>query len=243
MIIIFFILASITGSFIGLLVFRLPRNQNFIFSRSFCENCGHIIPFYRNIPIISFLIQRGRCKYCNSKIDFCCFLLEILTPLVIIVLYLRYGISIGFFYKSLIYGLLLLISFIDMKIKIILDRLCFTLIFLTFLHSIFFYNLEKWYLGAAAYSFPLLFLYSLSDLLKSKRELIGFGDIKLLFGIGGLILYENLAELLVFYELLYIFTGIFCISGISLKILNKKNYIAFAPFIVLAAFLMEFRYV
>jgi len=65
----YFILGSIIGSFLNVVIYRLPRNLSIISPRSFCPECSKMIPFYRNIPIISYILQRGKCNHCSGKIS------------------------------------------------------------------------------------------------------------------------------------------------------------------------------
>ena len=66
----FFILGSIIGSFLNVVIYRLPRNLSIITPpRSFCPECEEMIPFYRNIPIISYILQGGQCNHCSGKIS------------------------------------------------------------------------------------------------------------------------------------------------------------------------------
>ena len=64
-----FFLGTVYGSFVNVLIFRLPINLSVIKPRSFCPKCSTSIPLYRNIPIISFLIQKGKCHSCENKIS------------------------------------------------------------------------------------------------------------------------------------------------------------------------------
>ena len=67
------------GSFLNVLIYRLPNNLSIISPRSFCPDCKAFIPFYRNIPIVSFLIQSGKCSNCNNKISIQYPVIEALT--------------------------------------------------------------------------------------------------------------------------------------------------------------------
>ena len=93
-------------------------------------------------------------------------------------------------------------------------------------------NLEKYYLGICAYSMPMIVLYILEDYF--GKMLIGFGDVKLMMGIGGLLGYFEIEKVLNFYMILYIFSGIIAFLFLFLKKWKKYEYIPFAPFIVIS---------
>ncbi len=154
MIIYIILISLITGSFAGVLVHRIPINEKIVFSRSRCDFCKNIIPIYNNIPILSFIWQKGRCKYCNKKIDRIYLYLEIVTLLFFMILYKLHGLNIVFFYKSTILTILLISAFIDIKTQIIPDRFYISILLISFIFSFAEKNLENWYLGVAAFCLP-----------------------------------------------------------------------------------------
>ena len=239
MIIYVILFSLIAGSFAGVLVYRVPIKEKIIFSRSRCDFCEHRIFFYNNIPILSFIFQKGRCRYCNKKLDKTYFFLEIITFPIFLLLYKLYGLNTIFFYKSIILTLLLACSFIDIKTHIIPDRFYISILLISFTYSVIENNPVNWYLGVAAFGLPLFLIYTLSDIF--KKEFIGFGDIKLMCSIGGFFSYTKMADIIYFYELLYLSAGLFCFFWVFFKKLDRKVYVAFAPFISAAVILWEFR--
>ena len=119
----------------------------------------------------------------------------------------------------------------DIKKKIIPDRGFIILVIIGLLKSMLKANVEGYFLGMCVYPMPLIILYILEDYF--KKELIGFGDIKLMMGIGGNLGYKNLAEIVKFYHAVYFLAGIMVILFILyLKNKGKKaEYIPFAPFL------------
>ena len=77
-----FIFGAIIGSFLNVLILKLPLKQNFVTTRSKCPSCNHIISWYYNIPLISFLILRAKCAYCKAKISSQYFIVELLTAFI-----------------------------------------------------------------------------------------------------------------------------------------------------------------
>ena len=131
------------------------------------------------------------------------------------------------------YITLFYICIIDIRKKIIPDRGFIILVIIGLLKSMLNANIEGYFLGMCVYPMPLIILHILEDYF--KKELIGFGDIKLMMGIGGNLGYKNLAEIVKFYHAVYFFAGIMAILFILyLKYKGKKaEYIPFAPFLIM----------
>ena len=124
------------------------------------------------------------------------------------------------------------IIWVDIKKRIIPEESVVILIILGLIAAIQNGNLEKYYLGICAYSMPMIVLYILEDYF--GKMLIGFGDVKLMMGIGGLLGYFEIEKVLNFYMILYIFSGIIAFLFLFLKKWKKYEYIPFAPFIVIS---------
>ena len=131
------------------------------------------------------------------------------------------------------YIALFYICIIDIRKKIIPDRGFIILVIIGLLKSMLNTNIEGYFLGMCVYPMPLIILYILEDYF--KKELIGFGDIKLMMGIGGNMGYKSLAEVVKFYHVVYFLAGIMVILFLLyLKHKGKKaDYIPFAPFLTI----------
>ena len=110
----YFILGSIIGSFLNVIIYRLPRNLSIITPRSFCPQCDMMIPFYRNIPIVSYLLQSGKCANCSKQISFLYPIIEFISAMVLVfsMKSISYPESVLFYW---IFINLLVLTIIDQK--------------------------------------------------------------------------------------------------------------------------------
>jgi len=116
-----FILGAVIGSFLNVCICRLPEGRSILLPASHCPHCGSPIKFYDNIPIVSFLILRGRCRSCKGPISIQYIAVEILNAIGYMLIVWRFGLRV----ESLLYGAffssLLVVSVIDLRHKIIPD--------------------------------------------------------------------------------------------------------------------------
>ena len=221
-IIIFFIMGAVMGSFTNVLIYRLPRKISILNPRrSVCPNCGKEIPWYDNIPILSYIILRGRCRFCGWKIPIRYLIVEILMA----VLFALNSMILNFpedVIASMVVFSVILLTFIDLEYMIIPDTSFFTLLIAGVIEAIisgrFLSNLIT--AGVAFLAFLAIRYFS-------KRGL-GFGDVKL-FAASGLLLGPlNL----IFAVFIASISGIVVILPSLLKgNLGMRSKIPFGPFI------------
>ena len=186
----FFILGAIWGSFSNVCIFRLPQDKGVVLDRSFCPKCKCIIKWYDNIPLISFLYLKRKCRNCDCKIDFQYFFVELLSALTFCVVYFVYGLSVTTLLFIILSIFFIIIFFIDLKHFIIPDELSFPLMFIGLLKSFYpnldqelFPNLINSLIGGIlgyVIIWVIIFLYKK---IKNK-EGMGLGDAKLMAVIG-----------------------------------------------------------
>ena len=119
--IVIFIFGVIMGSFYNVLATRLPIGKSIIKPGSHCDACNHELKWYENIPLISYIIQKGKCKNCGEQIPFDVFLSELATGVLFLFSYLYFGISYNFFIMLILSSLCVIIFVSDFKYMIILD--------------------------------------------------------------------------------------------------------------------------
>lgn len=118
-----FIYGAVVGSFLNVCIWRLPRDESIIRPSSHCPQCDTPLRVRDLIPMVSFLAQRGRCRYCGASIRWRYFSVELLTAVYFGVLYLRYGFGLDFLAYALFGASLIAIFFIDLEHWIIPDQL------------------------------------------------------------------------------------------------------------------------
>jgi leader peptidase (prepilin peptidase) / N-methyltransferase len=230
--IIFFVCGVAVGSFLGVVAYRLPRKLSILKPPSHCPVCNKKIPFYDNIPILSYIILGGRCRYCRSRIPVNVLLIEVVTGLLFVANYAFFGLAVSTAAGIIFCSVLVVISFIDIEFRIIPNVIVlpFTLIGLAF--SIFL-NLPKWWIPLAFSAGAFLFMLII-HLIYPRG--MGMGDVKLSLMIGAF-LGRNVIPAL--------FLGflIGAIYGLSLIIVKKgklKQAVPFGPFISLGSIISLF---
>ncbi|MFW6130928.1 MAG: prepilin peptidase [Atribacterota bacterium] len=232
-----FIIGLIMGSFSNVCIYRIPRNESIIRPGSHCPRCSKPIPFYDNIPVISYLLLHGKCRYCGHPIPLQYPIVELATGLFYLALYLFYGLQLITFVYMILCSLLIIISFIDLKERIIPNVLSLPLIPIGFILSFFLKRLSPVdsLLGILAGGGSLLII-AIAGTYLFKKEAMGGGDIKLAAMIGAFLGWK--------LTLLSLFLGFFLGSVIGVIVLvttkSKSDIIPFGPFIALGAMLSIF---
>ena len=115
--ILFFILGSIIGSFLNVLIYRLPKKESIVKSRSHCTYCGKQILNMDLIPIISYIILRGKCRYCKKPISPRYMIVELLTACSYLAAYVALGYSAELIYAVILFPVLITLSLWDLNHK------------------------------------------------------------------------------------------------------------------------------
>jgi len=183
--VIFFLYGLIIGSFLSVCIYRLPKKESIIFPRSQCPNCLQPIRWYDNIPLISYLLLRGRCRFCHNPISPLYPLVEGLNGTLFALLYLRYSISFQLFIYLLLASGLLVLIFIDLRHRLLPNYLTLPGLGLGFLLSFVNPGVEWWdSLLGIALGGGLLLLVATAYYWWRKVEGMGMGDVKLMAMVG-----------------------------------------------------------
>lgn len=183
-----FVIGSIVGSFYNVCIYRLPNDLDVVSKSSFCTSCKYKIPFYLNIPIISYILNFGKCKNCKNKISISYLIVEVLTASLFVYAYMLYGISFNSLAFIIFYSGLLIIFFTDLKYYLILDKITIPLSIVGLVFTFFNFNpfdvdiLSSLLGGAVGY----LIIYIIRFLFFKIRKVegMGLGDAKLFLMIG-----------------------------------------------------------
>lgn len=117
-----FVFGLIVGSFLNVCIYRMPREESVVWPRSHCPSCKKRIPGYDNIPLVSFLLLGGRCRFCGNRISLIYPVVELLTALLMLALFRAFGLTYNFFiYMVMLWGLIIA-TFIDIAYRIIPDE-------------------------------------------------------------------------------------------------------------------------
>jgi leader peptidase (prepilin peptidase) / N-methyltransferase len=224
----------IWGSFLNVVIFRVPRKISLIRPPSTCPSCQTRIRFHDNIPVFSYIWLRGRCRRCGVKIPFSYVLVEILTPAAFIILHGAYGLSIHFFASCLFASALIVLAFIDYRLKILPDWITYPAFALGLVYSLFRkdFGILQALLGAAVGAGFLLVIYGGYYLLR-KKEGLGMGDVIMMLMVGAYLGW--LPTLLTL--ILASFVG--SLVGVSIILIKRKNMqymLPYGTFLAPAAF-------
>ena len=173
------------GSFSNVLIYRLPRKESIVFPRSYCPFCGAPIKYRDNIPVLGFILLRGRCRACSAHISWRYPLIELLTGCMVMCLFAILGFSMQFIADVILGSILIAAAVIDLEHMIIPNRLTYRGVVLALIFSFGhgWFGFLRGVYGALAGILILSFMYWLGKLL-FRRDSLGMGDFKLAVVIG-----------------------------------------------------------
>jgi leader peptidase (prepilin peptidase)/N-methyltransferase len=227
------VLGFCIGSFLNVVIYRLPRGESIVTGRSHCTLCGKMIAWYDLFPLVSYLLLGGRCRNCRASISWRYPLVESLTAILFLVLYLHFGLTLVLIKYLFLAALLVAVSFIDLEHFIIPNSLVLAGVVCGIAGFLIVRDLsiQSALLGAVACS-GFLLLVSLAS-----RGGMGLGDVKLA-AVTGLFLGWPLGPVGL---LIGICTGgllgiVLLVTGIN----GRKDPVPFGPFIALGAMIALF---
>ena len=220
--ILFFILGSVIGSFLNVLAYRIPKKESIVKGRSHCTSCGKKIKNSDLIPILSWFLLGGRCRYCKKRISSRYMIVELLTALSYLTAYLVLGPTVELIYAILLFPVLIILSLWDIDRKEI-PYTCSILIALMGIVSIFTSQIP-WYehlIGAVIVAVPFGILCFLGAM--------GGGDVQLMAAAGLLLGWSIVPSALIGIVIGAAF-------GVFVKIVTKSSLIVFGPFLSMGIF-------
>ncbi len=218
----------------------MPYNISVVKGRSYCPSCKEQIKWFDNIPLLSFIFLKAKCRHCSTQIDLNYFLVELISALNFVLIFYLFGFSLTtilFFILSICF---IIIIFIDMKHFIIPNELTFTLMVIGFIKSfdpylnqyLFPNYLDSLIGGVIGYSIIWFIIFAYKKL--RNKEGMGLGDAKLLSAIGFWFGWISIPFILFFSSFVAL---IFAVPGLLNKSKNMSSQIPFGPYIILGCVL------
>ena len=239
-----FSLGACLGSFANVCIYRLPKNKQIISGRSFCPKCKKKINWYDNLPIISFIILKRKCRNCKKIISARYLTVELITGLVFLLIYLNFKDIFTITFLSILALILIMIFFIDLENFIIPDSLNFSIMCLALLKNFLpnfgtslIHEINHSIIGGIVGYISIWLIIYLYKIFK-KIDGMGLGDAKLMAGIGFLFGWQSILFVLFVSSILGL---IFVVPSLIRKQKNMRTEIPFGPFIILAG-LIYFAY-
>lgn len=221
---VFLLFGLATGSFLNVCINRLPKVQALLQSPFRCQSCGHTLAVPDLIPVLSYLLRRGRCLYCGAPIPYRVLLVELATGLLFVLLWYHYGKSLQLALALTFICLFIIIFFIDLEHHLVLNRVVYPAIFIALIAAplTHFSDIVKPLLGGlVGAGVPLLVAVIFP-------RGMGLGDVKLGAFVG---LVVGFPQVFVSLFISFVLAGIASIGLILMKRKRRQDYIPFAPFL------------
>lgn len=227
-----FILGAAIGSFLNVVIVRLPREESVSYPASRCMSCNTPLRFYHNIPILSWLFLRGKCGFCGEKISYQYPLVEFLTGVIFLLTALKLGFGPYALGIALVFSLLLALSVIDFHYKMVPDSINLSALTLAVLSATSLEHLSLNFTNAllCAGGFTLLRFY-LSYAI--KKEAMGEADIMIASTMGA-VLGIKLALVAIFAGAVLALPALLATQGES----DESKQLPFIPFLAMGCWLV-----
>jgi len=241
-----FIFGLAIGSFLNCVIYRLEVGEGFLKGRSYCPHCKHKLIWQDLIPVFSFLILKGKCRYCHQKISLQYPLVELVTGTLFLSTFqltinnqqLTISSVLDTCFLFLAFCFLIIIFVYDLKYYIIPDKVIYPAIIVAFFYNIYQLTINNQQLTISNFLSALgAALFFLAIVLISGGKWMGFGDVKLAFFMGLFLSFPNILVAL------FLAFSIGAIIGLGLVISGKKSLkseVPFGPFLVTGTFIALF---
>ncbi|WP_346888060.1 prepilin peptidase [Clostridium sp. UBA1056] len=233
MVFIVFLYGIVIGSFLNVCIYRIPNNESLISPPSHCGNCNTRLKWKDLIPIGSYLWLKGKCRYCHSKISIRYPLVEGLTGILLVGVYLRYGMSVNFFKYSLLTIFLIVIALIDYDTTDVYSSVVYSgmvvgIVFIIMEATIYSHSISNYVIGG-------LIGFGVIGLIYLLTGGMGIGDIEIAV-LCGLFLGWKLE--IYFLLISFIIGGTIAVTLIALKKKSKNEYIPLGPSLAIGAYIV-----
>lgn len=227
----FAIIGLIIGSFLNVCIFRIPKEQSISYPPSHCMKCGERIKPYDLIPVLSYILLKGKCRNCGDKISIRYPMIELFTGIIFLTLYMKFGLTLAFFKYAVFSCFLIVIGMIDLDTTDVYQKTTISGIIAAaaFVIAGYFFGLSIWnfILGGIIGGGVIYVIYKTTGGM-------GDGDAEICL-LSGLFLGWKLAILMLFLS--FVLGGIVGIFLLMTKKKSRKDYIPFGPYIAIGSFI------
>ncbi len=230
MIIVYFGLGLVIGSFLNVCIDRLPRKESILSPPSHCTACGQQLKPLDLVPVVSFLLLRGRCRYCTAPLPWRLPAVELGTGLLFAFLWYRLGPSVQLLLLTTYTSILLMVLFIDLEHRLVLNVVSYPAIVLALVAAPFTPNqtILRLLLGGLV-GFVIFLIIALV-----YPGGMGMGDVKLATFLG---LVTGFPQVIIFIYISFIVGGLVALGLLVTRLKKRKDPIPFAPFLVIGGFM------
>jgi leader peptidase (prepilin peptidase)/N-methyltransferase len=226
-----FIFGTLVGSFLNVCIYRIPREESIVSPPSHCPNCSTPLKPFELIPLISFLILKGKCRYCKNPISLRYPFVELITGIIFVLIFKNYGISLKGLSFLIFSCSLIVIFFIDLSFQIIPDIITYPGILVGLILSPWTVGLKNSFSG---FIIGISIFFLIAFIWKGG---MGGGDIKMAGMMGSFL---GIKSLIFALFLSFLFGSIIGIILAIFKFKTLKVYIPFGPFLVVGSFSLIF---
>lgn len=218
-----FIFGAMIGSFLNVVIYRIPKGESIVFPSSKCQSCQNSLKWWHNIPIFSWLGLRGKCYFCKEKISAQYPIVEFLTGIIFVALYFKLGLVWYLPFIAASFSALLALVMIDFKYMAVPDNVNFAALILALIQPEFLSALMYAAIAAGG-----LYLIGLLSSLLARKEAMGGADVIVAGTMGALLGFPN------FFIALFLSAVLAMIPAL----VNRKTGVPFVPFLALATFIV-----
>ena len=244
-----FVFGTVVGSFLNVCVWRIPRDESLFKPGSHCPKCGAHIAWYDNIPIVSYILLRARCRYCTERISIRYPLIEALTGALFFCLYLKFSLTVALAVYCALVASFIVVTFVDLEHYVIPNRITFggmgAGVVLSFTAKFIpgdrfiVTNTVQALAGGIVFAGILYFLDQLSRLAFKKRGM-GGGDVKLAAVIGLFVGLRLVLPVILVASVVGSIIGIVVLAVRRRREDDPSHYIPFGPYLVLGTIIVLF---
>jgi len=218
-----FIFGIMVGSFLNVVIYRIPKGESIVFPSSKCQSCQHTLKWWHNIPLFSWLFLRGKCYFCNAEISTQYPIVEFFTGLIFVALYFKLGLVWYLPFVAASFAALLALVIIDFKYMAVPDNVNFA--------ALLFALIQPQFLTALLYATIAaggLYLIGLLSSLLARKQAMGGADVIVAGTMGALLGFPN------FFVALFLSALLAMIPAL----IWKEKGVPFVPFLALATFII-----